>query len=158
MGKRKKIIFVVGILLAVTAVATGAYLFFQNKDKKAATTVDTVKVQTDKEVEQVRTSVTNFNQVLSASNAKDYEKTIKLAKDYGTGSANDAVSKLNAYGLCMDAAVALKQDKQKTECYEAAKAVANTLPDNEKTLWLGSLEDAMNGTDKYKGIDYGLPS
>lgn len=157
MGKRKKLLLVIASLIIVTGLLVGSYLMIFKSKPNSKTPV--VKVQSQQELAASKAKITGFNDVIGAYNAKDYQKTITLAKAFGNDAKNQNTEKLNTYNLCILAAKELKQDQAKTDCYESAKQVANSLTyAQDKTLWLGALDDTYNGTQLHKGTDDGLPS
>jgi hypothetical protein len=141
--KKLKLLGVVAGLIAIAAIGVG--LFFGLKaifgDKTPS------GVQSKKEITEVQDDFTSFNSIISAYNAKDYAKTIKLAEAFGKDDSALYTEKLNTYSLCMQAARSTKDAAANDRCFEAAKQVAATVPDESmRKAWIDDLTHTHNGT------------
>jgi|GEM_PF-5489962 len=106
-------------------------------------------LQSKAEIEERQKSTAGYDDILIASNKKDYKKVIELAQSYGKNSKNAYTERLNGYMMCMQAAVASKNDAAKKTCYDLAKSVANGLDvPQEKTYWIKMLDDTYDKTGK----------
>lgn len=156
MGKYKKPLVVLAAIILIAGLGAGGYTLYKNKKSADKTPAG---VQSEKQIAAEVAKVAGFDSVTAAYIAKDYEKTIVLAKEYGANTSNNSIQRLNVYNLCMVAAIQIKQDAVKKDCYEAAKLVVNSLPTEQvKAVWIGTLDDTFNGTQNNIGTDDGSSS
>lgn len=151
MGKRKKIIKVFIVLVLAGGVFAGSFFGYKALTKKDASKEDTSAQQevARKEAEAGQQRINSFNDILLAYAEKKYDVVITQAQSFGQSSANGVTEKVNAYVLCIQAAIELKQDTAKQKCYDDAKKLLETSSPDEafKKDWLASIEDAYKGTN-----------
>ena len=145
MDKRKllgKAFRILAVLAAVCLIIFVGYRIYKNSKNHTKTKTPIAHIQSKEEIAQSEKSATGFDDVMVAYNETNYAKAIKLSKTYGADNKNGYVERLNAYVLCMRAAITLKDDKTKTECYNDAKIIANSITlQSDKTPWLNLIDE-----------------
>jgi len=128
-------VWVVSALVFVAAVSAAMVfawpqIFKSNKSQSSSSTgVVSARPQTAEESAAVQADVASFEQVSKAYNAKDYTKTVSLAKSYSANDKNDITLRLNSYNLCVRAAFISKDTTNKDDCYANALKLVATLDD-----------------------------
>lgn len=155
MDKRKllRVIYVLGVIVVLGLIIFGGIKIY-HKIKSKDSKVVPGHVQSKAEIEHAELRTAKFDDILDAYNRGDNILTIKLAMAYGKEGSNGYTERLNAYTMCIQASISIKDNTQKKLCYEAAKAIAKGLEVAvDRTYWLKQIEDTYSGKTTNTGTN-----
>ncbi len=144
----KKLLLVVGIVAIALAIG-GVYVMRNQDDVQNETVQETV------DYEQIQQSYASFEMLQKSYATKDYEAVVANAPLYGADAANDEVSRLNAYVLCIQSAQELAREQVSTDCYAGGVIIANGLADADASKQWESVLNALYNKQLSEGESNG---
>jgi preprotein translocase subunit YajC len=145
-GKWRLLVGSTGIIVILAAAAT--YLLFFKPDKKTTKTETkpTTSVVSEAVAKQQHESFASYDQIVGAYNTKNFAKVITLVQSFEKSESASNFEKRQAYSLCLDAAIQVKDNATKESCYKKARELAQADPDERTKTELTKSLDAL-----YKG-------
>lgn len=148
-----RVISIAGLCIAIIGVAAFVAYRFGNKkpNTPAASPVEQpkaeqLKMPTQEQVKKTLTQLDGISAMQREYNTKNYKQAITLANTYVNQKDVDDLSKLQAYVVCISAAIDSKDTSSKETCHSGALVVINTLTNQQdKTGWQKYIDDLYNG-------------
>jgi len=152
----KNYFLILCLILFGLAVVYFSYKYFTRDDSKYDANTVVVPVQTKEEIANRVNRSGQFRAIIQASNQGDDQKVIDLSYVFAKDTANNSISRLDAYKSCIVSSQNLVNSDMKSRCYEEGKKLANINADETiKSVWLANLDHAFNGTEPEISSDDG---